>query len=136
MAEEINYSYPQGIRNVPYASFLAIQKYSYDEAMKSVAQSQNDALGAVSNSGLVKGMADSLADGANWIYGNGTNSMAFANDKDSAIDKTRTKLLNKKWSEIGMLEGLANDMGLSSSYIDTMHEVKAMTDDQILDEKF
>ena len=136
MAEVVNYSYPRKISEIPYASFLAIQKYSYDEAMKSAAQSQKDALGAVSNSGLVKGMADSLANGANWIYGNGTNSMAFANDKDSAIDKTRTKLLNKKWSKIGMLEGLANDVGLSSSYIDTMNEVNAMTDDQILDEKF
>ena len=118
MAEEINYSYPRGIRNVPYASFLAIQKYSYDEAMKSVAQAQNDALGAVSNSSVVKGMADSLADGANWIYGNGTNSMAFANDKDSAIAAYRKKTTPKDsyWG-----------LGAGENMIDKR------TDDQILD---
>ena len=118
MAEEINYSYPKGIRIVPYASFLAIQKYSYDEAMKSVAQAQNDALGAVSNSSDIKGLSDSLAGGANWIYGNGTNSLAFEADKDSAIAAYRKKTTPKDsyWG-----------LGAGENMIDTR------TDDQILD---
>ena len=35
--------YPTGLSAIPYASFLQIEKYSYDEAQKNVAKSFNDA---------------------------------------------------------------------------------------------
>ena len=34
-------------REIPFASFLQIEKYSYDEAQKTVAKEFNDALGSV-----------------------------------------------------------------------------------------
>ena len=40
-------SYPEGINEIPYASFLSIRRYEYQAAMDKVAKDQNDALGAV-----------------------------------------------------------------------------------------
>ena len=48
-----SYSYPAGIAGVPFASFLRIYKYSYDEGMANVASQQNDVQGALQNSGLL-----------------------------------------------------------------------------------
>ena len=52
MAETQNtvIEYPVGLSEIPFASFLQIEKYSYDEAQKKVQQSQNDALGSLANS--------------------------------------------------------------------------------------
>ena len=49
MAETQNtvIEYPVGLSEIPFASFLQIEKYSYDEAMKTVAKEQNDALGSL-----------------------------------------------------------------------------------------
>ena len=49
----VNYSYPMGIASVPFASFLKILKYSYDEGMSKVAKDQNDALGALEGLSLI-----------------------------------------------------------------------------------
>ena len=54
MAETQNtvIEYPVGLSEIPFASFLQIEKYSYDEAMKTVAKDQNDALGSLQRSQL------------------------------------------------------------------------------------
>ena len=54
MAESQNtvIEYPVGLSEIPFASFLQIEKYSYDEAMKTVAKEQNDALGSLQRSQL------------------------------------------------------------------------------------
>ena len=39
--------YPFGISKIPYASYLNIKKYEYQEGLKKVASNQNDALGSV-----------------------------------------------------------------------------------------
>ena len=39
--------YPRGISDVPYASFLKVMKYEYQEALEKVAANQNDALGSI-----------------------------------------------------------------------------------------
>ena len=54
MAETQNtvIEYPVGLSEIPFASFLQIEKYSYDEAMKTVAKEQNDALGSLQRSQL------------------------------------------------------------------------------------
>ena len=54
MAESQNtvIEYPVGLSEIPFASFLQIEKYSYDEAMKTVAKDQNDALGSLQRSQL------------------------------------------------------------------------------------
>jgi len=43
-------SYPEKITTIPYASFLQIERWEYQDALKKVAANQNDALGAVQNS--------------------------------------------------------------------------------------
>ncbi len=55
---------------IPYASYLQIEKYSYDEAQKKVQDSQNDALGSLQNSrlaDLVEGGVNAVAN----VYGSG-----------------------------------------------------------------
>ena len=54
MAEQQNtvIEYPVGLSEIPFASFLQIEKYSYDEAQKTVAKDQNDALGSINRSQL------------------------------------------------------------------------------------
>ena len=54
MAETQNtvIEYPVGLSEIPFASFLQIEKYSYDEAQKTVAKDQNDAFGSLARSQL------------------------------------------------------------------------------------
>jgi len=58
------------LSGIPYASYLQIEKYSYDEAQKKVQDSQNDALGSLQNSrlaDLVEGGVNAVAN----VYGSG-----------------------------------------------------------------
>ena len=61
-----SYSYPMGIAQIPFASFIRINKYSYDEGMDKVGKQQNDVLGSLQNSGLLKNITGGLADTAQW----------------------------------------------------------------------
>ena len=67
-----NYAYPMRIAEIPFASFMRIHKFSYDEAMKTVAKEQNDVLGTFQNSGLAKILTDGIADAAQFAYGSNT----------------------------------------------------------------
>ena len=70
MSQKTVFEYPTGLSGIPYASYLQIEKYSYDEAQKKVQQSQNDALGSLANSriaDIVDSGVDVLASG----YGSG-----------------------------------------------------------------
>ena len=71
--ESENHSYPFNLATIPYASFLKIYKYSYKKGMEEVAKNQNDALGSIQNSGLLKNINDTLVDGAQWVYGSSTS---------------------------------------------------------------
>ena len=64
------FEYPTGLSGIPYASYLQIEKYSYDEAQKKIQDSQNDALGSLQNSrlaDLVEGGVNAVAS----VYGSG-----------------------------------------------------------------
>ena len=50
-------SYPEGINEIPYASFLSIRRYEYQAAMDKVSQDQNDALGAIQSRDFLTGPA-------------------------------------------------------------------------------
>jgi hypothetical protein len=63
--------YPTGLSSIPYASFLQIEKYSYDEAQKNVAKSFNDASGSIQRS-FVGGLVQSGGDFISKTYGSGT----------------------------------------------------------------
>jgi hypothetical protein len=70
MTQKTVFEYPAGLSGIPYASYLQIEKYSYDEAQKKVQDSQNDALGALQNSRI----ADVVEGGVNVVanvYGSG-----------------------------------------------------------------
>ena len=68
-----NHAYPRTITQIPYASFMRITKWSYNKGMAEVGAAQNDAIGSIQNSGLVKQVADSLSGSAKWAYGIGGN---------------------------------------------------------------
>ena len=51
-------SYPANLASIPYASYLKIRKYTYDEGMAKVAKNQDDALGIFQNSTLAKDLID------------------------------------------------------------------------------
>ena len=51
-------SYPEGLETIPYASFLKITRYEYQEALDKVAKNQNDALGSLKNNKFVSGLVN------------------------------------------------------------------------------
>ena len=64
MTQKTVFEYPTGLSGIPFASFLQIEKYSYDEAQKKVQSSQNDALSSLANSriaDIVDGGVDVVA---------------------------------------------------------------------------
>ena len=70
MTQKTVFEYPTGLSGIPYASYLQIEKYSYDDAQKKVQDSQNDALGSLQNSriaDIVEGGVNAVAN----IYGSG-----------------------------------------------------------------
>ena len=92
-----SYSYPAGIAGVPFASFLRIYKYSYDEGMANVASQQNDVQGALQNSGLLKNITDGVADTAQFAYGDktgGNEYLALSEDKALAKFKSETRAVS------------------------------------------
>ena len=89
MSEQQNtvIEYPTGLSSIPYASFLQLEKYSYDEAQKTVAKSFNDALGSFNRSvisDVVRFGANRLAEG----YGSGTPTDNFT---DYALNEYKTE---------------------------------------------
>ena len=72
--------YPRGISTVPYASFLKITRYEYQEALEKVAANSNDALGAFARSGVMKNLVNATTCGASTIY----NGASF--DSDSSLN--------------------------------------------------
>ena len=115
-----SYSYPAGIAGVPFASFLRIYKYSYDEGMANVASQQNDVQGALQNSGLLKSITDGVADTAQWTYGDktgGNEYLALEEDKALAKFKSETREKHKpnmgastrNWEDTRTKEDLLNE---------------------------
>ena len=65
--------YPFGISTIPYASYLNIKKYEYQEGLKKVASNQNDALGSLERSGTnpigLKNLVSGVSNTAAGLYG-------------------------------------------------------------------
>ena len=102
--------YPRGISQVPYASFLKITRYEYQEALEKVAKNQNDALGAFSRSAVMKNTVNLATNSASTIY----NGASFNADYDynrmqNEIDdpKGDGTIKSRKWWDItgGYLSG-------------------------------
>ena len=76
-------AYPHGIDTIPYASFISIKKYEYQEGLKQVATNQNDALGSVARSGVLKRAVGGVSNAAAGLYG------SYGNDIDQKIYRDR-----------------------------------------------
>ena len=98
MAETQNtvIEYPVGLSEIPFASFLQIEKYSYDEAMKTVAKEQNDALGSLQRSQLGNAI-DLIGDAQEIAYASGDFSEGQDerfNQYYTAADRSDSKLFS------------------------------------------
>ena len=84
-------SYPMGIDKVPYASFLRINKYEYQEALEKVAANQNDALGSFARSGVMKTTVNTVTQGMAGVYNgiDGGDSDARMNSANDAINEQK-----------------------------------------------
>ena len=54
-------AYPIGVDKIPYASWLKINRYSYQEGIAQVAKNQKDALRILSEGNLISGAANAIA---------------------------------------------------------------------------
>ena len=96
--ESNNHSYPFNLASIPYASFMKIHKYSYDKGMETVGANQNDAIGSIQNSGLLKNINEKLVNGAQWVYGDKTSGRSLLNYETDAeiLANYRQQLKDKK----------------------------------------
>ena len=62
-------SYPMGIDQVPYASFMKIMRYEYQEGLAKVAANQNDALGSFARSGAMSTLVNGVTGAMSGVYG-------------------------------------------------------------------
>ena len=83
--------YPRGISDVPYASFLKVMKYEYQEALEKVAANQNDALGSFARSGVMKTTVNTVTQGMAGVYNgiDGGDSDARMNSANDAINEQK-----------------------------------------------
>jgi len=86
-------SYPNGIDKVPYASFLRINKYEYQEALEKVAANQNDALGSFARSGVMKNTVNIITGGMAGVY-NGVDG----GDSDKRMNRINEEVANDRRS--------------------------------------
>jgi len=85
MSENTVIEYPTGLSAIPFASFLQIEKFSYEAAQKYAAQNFNDALGSLGRSSIAQKI-DSAVDGLATVYGSGDTSQ-----EKGKVDVNRTQ---------------------------------------------
>ena len=100
MAESQNtvIEYPVGLSEIPFASFLQIEKYSYDEAQKTVAKDQNDALGSLNRSQLSNAIG-LIGDAQELAYASGDFSDGGVFNQNERYNETY-KAANRKDSKL------------------------------------
>ena len=99
--------YPTGLSSIPYASFLQIEKYSYDEAQKSVAKSFNDGLGSLNRSVISK-VLRAGGNAAAKAYAAGAPSEQFIDSMLNEYKTPETKVLIKKASGTSVRQSGSN----------------------------
>ena len=124
MSENTVIEYPTGLSAIPFASFLQIEKFSYESAQKYAAQNFNDAFGSLGRSSIAQKI-DSAIDGLATVYGSGdtstekgkvdVNQTLYTSAKKSrktqkkidintADDSTRVKLKDGSITTVGQLK--------------------------------
>ena len=91
--------YPTGISQVPYASFMKIMKYEYQEGLAKVAANQNDALGSFARSGAMKTMVNGVTGTMSGVYGgvDGGDSDHRMNVIADDIDRDGVSTTRRSW---------------------------------------
>lgn len=83
-------SYPNGIEDIPYASYLKISKYEYNEALEKVAKNQNDALNSLASNNNLSRMVDAA----------GLFMEEFQRSGDPTVDKSNQSGNDKRRREL------------------------------------
>ena len=134
-------SYPRGIDQVPYASFMKIERYEYQEGLAKVAANQNDALGSFARSGTMKTLVNGVTGAMSGVYGGaGTGGDADARMNTIADDIARdgVSTTRKKWDFLGWagtgrpkteVPGGDNEITLPSGEKTTWNKLKAGKDE-------
>ena len=73
MSQNTVIEYPTGLSAIPFASFLQIEKFSYESAQKYAAQNFNDAFGSLGRSQIANKI-NAAIDGLATVYGSGDTS--------------------------------------------------------------
>ena len=124
MSQNTVIEYPTGLSAIPFASFLQIEKFSYESAQQYAAQNFNDAFGSLGRSSIAQKI-DSAIDGLATVYGSGdtstekgkvdVNQTLYTSAKKSrktqkkidintADDSTRVKLKDGSITTVGQLK--------------------------------
>jgi len=61
-------SYPQGVDQIPYASYMRITKYTYQEGLQQVGKNQKDALGILGGNSLFAGFVEEIGNKAHNLF--------------------------------------------------------------------
>ena len=83
-------SYPSKIEDIPYASYLKINKYEYNEALEKVAKNQNDALNSLASNNNLSRMVDAA----------GLFMEEFQRSGDPTVDKSNQSGNDKRRREL------------------------------------
>ena len=92
MSQNTVIEYPTGLSAIPFASFLEIEKFSYESAQKYAAQNFNDAFGSLGRS-QVANKINAATNGLAAVYGSGDTST-----EKGKIDVNQTKYSSYKKS--------------------------------------
>ena len=128
MSQKTVFEYPTGLSGIPYASFLQIEKYSYDEAQKKVQQSQNDALGSLANSRIAD-IVDSGVDVLASTYGSGEDKSTKTKNKvleGSSFGQTGTGFLGFNRKQIDIADADDSTVVIVNGQEMTVGQIKAM----------
>ena len=122
------FEYPTGLSGIPYASFLQIEKYSYDEAQKKVQQSQNDALGSLANSRIAD-VVDSGVDVLASTFGSGQDKSTTTKNKaleGSSFGQSGTGFLGFNRKQIDIASADDSTVVIVNGQEMTVGQIKAM----------
>ncbi len=128
MSQKTVFEYPTGLSGIPYASYLQIEKYSYDEAQKKVQQSQNDALGSLANSRIAD-IVDSGVDVLASTYGSGEDKSTKTKNKvleGSTFGQSGTGFLGFNRKQIDIADADDSTVVIVNGQEMTVGQIKAM----------
>jgi len=74
-------SYPQGVDQIPYASYMRITKYTYQEGLQQVGKNQKDALGILGGNSAFAGIVEGIGKGAHNLFNSNVSQTILTQTK-------------------------------------------------------